>query len=192
MCETVHVVSLALWLAATFGSALAAAIAFPTMKALRPTLAGYASPEEHYLIAAGSVAQRVFFAADVVHFSAALVALASLGASVLIFGTPARRTATVIRTLSLSVAVAALASLLLIVTPKVVSSAGAHWAALKSGDVAAAAMHKASMDEVHPIASRLMGVMGVSVLISLSAAAWSLARKDDAGERPRSGPGAGA
>lgn len=174
ICETTHIVALALWLAATLASALVAAVAFPAMKSLAPTLPGYAEPSQHYLIAAGTIAQRVFLIADIVNFVAGIVALATLGTSILILATPARRPAIIVRSLSVTIAIACLASLLLIVTPRVVDASTRHWGALKSGELAAAQTHKAALDDVHPIASRLTGGMAFCVVIALIAGVWSI------------------
>lgn len=176
VCETLHIVALALWLAATLASGLVAAVAFPAMKSLAPTIPGYAEPSQHYLIAAGAIAQRVFLVADVVNFVAGIIALATLGVSVLVLGTPARRPATIVRSLGVAIAIACLASLLLIVTPRVVGASTQHWAALKANDLAAARTHKAALDDVHPIASRLTGGMAFCVFIALVSGVWSIAR----------------
>ena len=47
--------------------------------------------------------------------------------------------------------------------------------AAKAGDVAAAKIHKQAVDDLHPLASKLLMAEIVGVLVSLFAGAWSLA-----------------
>lgn len=181
--ECTHITSLAIWLAATLGATLTAALAFPILKSLHPTLPDYPSfQDQHYLIAAGSVAQRGFLIADLVQFPASIIAVITLAVPVVFMNAPIKRPAGIVRMLTVAVALAACASLLLIVTPQLTAATQAHWAAMKAGDAAAVARHKASVDEIHPVASRLTGTMAISVLIALIAAVWSLARPWTASE----------
>lgn len=185
--ECTHIGALALWLAATLGSALAAAVVFPTMKALQPRLPDYAAyAGDHALIAGGSVAQRVFLIADIIQFPASLIAVITLAIPVVFMGASLKRPAGVARTLAMGIAVAAFASLLFIVTPQLNAATTAHWAAMKLNDAPEIARHKAAVDEIHPIASRLMGAMGLSVLTALIAACWSLTRPSIAPAPPAS------
>lgn len=176
-CATVHLLALALWLAGVLASGLAAAVAFPTVKALAPRLTDYAGPsDQHFLVIAGSVARRVFLIADVVSFACATIASGTMILLVAVFREPRGRPATIVRALSLGVGVAALASLLLIVTPRLDAATAAHWQALRVNDAPQIALHKAGVDDIHPVASRLVSVMAGAVFIALAAGLWASVR----------------
>lgn len=175
--QVVHITALAVWLAGVMAAGVVAATAFPTLRTLGVRVPEYAAPGEvHYLVAAGSVARRVFFLADAVSFVSSIVAVGTLLILVTLLGTPRNRPATLVRALALGVALASLASMLLIVTPRLDRATTAHWSAMRAGDAAAMTTHKAEVDEVHPIASRLVSVMAGGVLVGLVAGAWSMAR----------------
>lgn len=175
-CETVHAVSLALWLGFVVAAGTFAALVFGVSKSLDPRLPEYeAYSGEHYLIIGGKMAQTVFFAADVVQFICAMLAVLTLIALFKIRSGEARRPAMVMRASSLVVAVASLAALLLIVNPKLVAATGAYWRAAKAGDMAGVLTHKAIAGDTHPYASALMATTALMVLASLVSGVWSLA-----------------
>lgn len=187
--DTLHILSLALWLAATLGSALAAAVLFPTLKSLHPRLPEYEAYQgEHFLVAAGTVAQKIFLIADMVHLPAALIAVITLVLSVRARGVLSKRPATAVRAVSLAVALACLGAMLLIVTPRLVSHTKQHFAAMQQNNASAIAAHKAAVDDIHPIASRLMGTMALSTLLSLASGAWSLASPPSSPSAPTPSP----
>lgn len=169
-CETVHIVALALWLGAAVSAGAQAAAAFPLMKSLDPRLPAFSHyTGEHWLIAGGKIAQRGFLVADVVQFPAALLAFGTLGWMIAARTLAPHRASTIVRSLALAIALAAFASLLLIVTPRFNTALTAYWQAALAGDNASTATHKAAVDELHPMLSNLMGVMAASVFIALIA-----------------------
>jgi hypothetical protein len=176
-CETVHVVALALWLGFVVAAGTFAATVFGVTKDLDPRLPGYESyTGEHYLIVGGKMAQTVFFVTDIVQFACTLLAVATLIAVFGIRRAESRRPAMLVRMSSVVVAMAAVASLLMIVNPKITSATRAYWEAARAGDTALALSHKAIAGDTHPYASALMVTAAVSVLLALVAAVWSLAR----------------
>lgn len=176
-CETLHLVALGLWLGTLVAVGAAAAVMFPAMKALNVRLADFPGDgADHYRIAAGRIAERVFLVGDIIMFPCALIAAATLGVLLTIHRIPVARPAAIMRSLALGVALAALAALLLIVTPGINRGAQGHFAAARIGDVAAAQRHMAAVDDLHPIATNLMLVEFLGVFIALVCGAWSLAR----------------
>ena len=179
-CETLHLVVLGLWLGTLVAVGAAAAVMFPAMKALNVRLVdfpgGAGDGSDHYRIAAGRIAERVFLVGDIIMFPCALIAAATLGVLIVFHRIPVARPAAIIRSLAMGVALASLAALLLIVTPGVNRGAQGHFAAAKIGDVAAAQKHMAAVDDLHPIATNLMTIEFLSVFIALACCAWSLAR----------------
>lgn len=174
-CETVHVLALALWLGFVVAAGAYAAVVFPTVKGLGPRLPDFESyTGDHWLIVGGRVAQTVFLIADVVQFFCALAAVATFAAAAWMFGLP-KRPMLYVRGLALAVALASVASLLLIVNPKFVCATNAYWSAAKAGDHAGAAAHQQVARETHPYATALMSMVAGSVAVALGCCAWSLA-----------------
>lgn len=174
-CETVHVLALALWLGFVVAAGAYAAVVFPTAKGLGPRLPDFESyTGDHWLIVGGRIAQTVFLIADVVQFVCVLVAVSSFAAAAWMFGSP-KRPMLYVRGLALAVALASVASLLLIVNPKFVGATNAYWSAAKAGDNAAAAAHQQVARQTHPYATSLMSMVAGSVAVALGCCAWSLA-----------------
>jgi hypothetical protein len=186
----VHLASLGLWLGVSVGVVATAAIAFPAMKALGVRVTSLPeSAENQHRFVAGAVAQRVFLFGDTVAFACALLSAASM-AGLLVAGVwPLRRPGTLVRALAMGVALASLASMLLIVTPSINAASRAHFAAAMAGDSAVAAEHARAVDDLHPMASALMLSMIVSVLIVLLGGLWAVARGGGArdSDEPRRG-----
>jgi hypothetical protein len=181
-CETVHLVVLGLWLGVLIAVGATAAIVFPTMKSLGvrvPEITGDAA--DHYRIAGGMVAERVFLLGDAVMFPCGLIAAATLGCSFMFFRSRSGKGAAMLRAVALGIALASLAALLLVVTPAINSASAKHRAAAKIGDVPAAQAAMKAVDELHPTATNLMAAEAAAVLITLVAGAWSLARGREIG-----------
>lgn len=175
-CEAVHAVALAMWLGFVVAAGTFAALVFGVTKSFDPRLPEYAAyTGEHYLIIGGKMAQTVFFAADVVQFACSLLAVVTL---IAIFGMrrdEARRPAMIMRACSLVVAMASVASLLIIVTPKLTAATQGYWAAARAGNMETALALKAIASDTHPYASALMVATALMVAVSLVASVWSLA-----------------
>ncbi len=177
-CIAVHLTCLGLWAGSVAIAGATAAVAFPKLHAMRvliqePLLArGF--EEEHFRFAAGGVAQTVFLIADMVSFACAFASAVTLLAMVVWLKLPVKRASTYVRAVALGVALASLAAMLFVVTPQINAAGAQHLAAAKAGDVGAAAVHRNAVDELHPLASILLGAEFLSALIALFAGAWSL------------------
>jgi|GEM_PF-569788 len=180
--QMAHLVSLGLWLGTVVMSSAAAAVIFPTLKRLDAHLPAYEAYDgPHWLLAAGMVAERVFLIGDLVQFPCAIVAVVTLAVLIGVFRAGGPRVSLALRVLGLTVAVAALAAQLLIVSQAMNRSITAYRAAALAGDTEAALRHQAAFNDLHPIASNLMATVMVSVLVALAAGAWGAGGTGDAG-----------
>jgi hypothetical protein len=177
-CIAVHLTCLGLWAGAVAMAAATAAVAFPKLHHLEvritePKLApGF--EQEHYRFAAGAVAQTVFLIGDMVSFVCAMGAALTLLAMVVWLKLPLKQGSTYVRALALGIALASLAALLFVITPQINAAAAMHLEAAKIGDVAAAALHRKAVDDLHPISSKLFGAEFLGALVALFVGAWSL------------------
>jgi hypothetical protein len=171
-CQTLHVVALGLWLGTLVMVAAAAAILFPTMRSLAPRLPAFAAYDgDHWRLAAGRVGQQLFLVADVIQFACALAAAATFLAMAVLLGMARGRASTILRALALSVAVASAAGQIIVLAPSMNAALRAYWAAALAGDTAAAGIHQAAFNDLHPYATALLAVGAVAVLIALVGAA---------------------
>ena len=169
--------ALAMWLGFVVAAGTFAATVFSVTKSLDPRLPGYeAYTGEHYLIVGGKMAQTVFFIADVVQFSCAMLAVLTLIALLGMRKAESRRPAMVLRASSVVVAMASVAALLIIVNPKLTMATKLYWEAAKAGDMANVLVHRAIAADTHPYASALMVTSALTVLLALIAAVWSIVR----------------
>mgnify|MGYP000934491492 CR=1 FL=1 len=77
--EAMHAMALAMWLAALAGAGLAAAIAFPAMKSLQPSLPDFpGAVPDHWMIAGGHIGRPAFMIADRASLLAAALAVITL------------------------------------------------------------------------------------------------------------------
>lgn len=177
LCETVHLASLGLWLGVLGAAAAFAASVFPVMRELDPSLPAYAAyTGEHWRIAGGMMAQRVFLISDVVQFVCAVLSVSTLGCMIALFGLPRMRPATIVRACALGLALACAAGTIIIVAPQLNGATRGYWAAARAGDMAAATMHRSAVDSLHPTASRLMGGTIAFVAIALFSGLWATVR----------------
>jgi len=148
-----------------------AAVVFPTMKGLDPTLPGYAGYSgPHWSLAAGVVAERVF----TIGFAGAGVALACCVAAVVLLSVSRGAGRLPVGRLALLV-IAAGVFLAHVgwLQPRMTEAAREYRAAAARGDEEGAEVAKSQFDAMHPNASRL--IMGAA-LLSLAlfiASAWS-------------------
>lgn len=188
LLESVHIAGLAAWFGAAGMSGVFAAVTFPMMKRLDPKLPGYAGFEgEHWSLAAGQLANRVFVIADSAQFVGAMAAGVTFAVLVARRHVAADRLSTWVRGLSLSVGIACVAGLLIVVQPGMQSSFRAYWSAAEQGLTQEALRARGAADALHPWASRLIMGGTVCALTGLLAAGWGLGRSasiaDDAGAR---------
>lgn len=163
-----HVVSLCLWGAAVLGSGLAAAIAFPTMKALDPHLPAYSAYEgDHWMLAAGKIANRVFEITDAVQMAMAALAVFTAVGLLVARVCRVRSIAGAMWLACVAAAVGVLAYTLLTLRPAMAVDLHAYWDAALAGDTPTAESAREAFSAEHPTASNLMAATSACVLGAL-------------------------
>jgi len=176
--EAVHVTALGVWCGAVVMTGAAAAVAFPTMKELDPTLPAYAGyPGDHWSLAAGTVMAQVFTLADLVQLVAATLAGMTFLASVAFFRMPLRRPVNVLRGALLLATIGVLAFHLFSLAPRMNRAMRAYWDAAAAGNVETADRHKQTFDELHPQASTVLSATAAMTLALTGLGAWSAASR---------------
>jgi hypothetical protein len=149
-----------------------AAVVFPAMKGLNPSLPEYAAYSgAHWSLAAGILAERVFG----IGFAIAGASLALCVASVVGLGLwrpaggrpPVGRAGLLLLTLALFLAHATW------LQPRMDAAVGEYRSAAIAGDSESAARAKQRFDGMHPFASRLLAGSALSALALLVASAWA-------------------
>lgn len=172
--ETVHLTALGVWLGSVLMAGAAAAVIFPTVKALNPQLPDYAGyTGEHWLIAAGQPAARIFLIADGVQMVCATLCIVTMGVLLFLSRIPLRRPSAVVRVCALAAAVCILGFQSVYLRPRMDLNMRGHWEAAIQGNNAEAAKFKQIFDADHPLASRLMGANALAVFVALVAGAWN-------------------
>lgn len=167
--DTLHAAAAGIWIGSVAMVGTLAAIAFPTMKKLDPTVPEFAAVGDHWKIAAGSVANKMFVVVDSVSLACCLVCLATLGLSLSIrvkLGRP-RSALWIFRTLAMTIAAGCLAYQLFILAPRMAENIHTFWDAARAGEVAKAATAQAAFDADHPTASNVIFIMFAGALALL-------------------------
>lgn len=182
--ESVHLAALGLWLGILIATGAAAALVFPAMKALDPTLPAYAAFDRpHWTLAAGHVAERYFRASDGAQVALAGVAWLTLPIAPVCFGR--QRRMAIVRVALVSALSASLAWQLLSLRPRMDLHLAAYRAAAIAGETDRAEGERAAFAALHPTATRAMATNAALALLALAAGALDVARPrrdDDAPE----------
>jgi small-conductance mechanosensitive channel len=150
-----------------------AAMTFPTMKALDPTLGAYSQYSgEHWRLAGGEIASRVFLFADAVQFVCAALTAASTAFLAIDQVRRGRSMHMAARVLTTGLTLAIFCYAFFVVAPRMAVALKAYRAAAARGDLAEAEIHQAQFAAMHPTASALMIATAAGVLITLILAAW--------------------
>jgi len=153
------------WLGALLAVGAAAAVAFPTMKRLNPSLPEFGAVDEHWSIAAGSVFQPMFIGVLIIAVGLGVLAT-SIGVVAVRHASNGRRV--LLNVLLISSMLAAAVGLV------VARDMRANWLtfldAARAGDTTAAANARSSFDQSHPLASTLLKGQAAMVFITLAAA----------------------
>lgn len=184
IAATVHLLALAIWSGVLLSTGAAAAILFPTMKQLDPAIPAYAQyTGEHWVLAAGHAAEKLFLLADIIQFLCALLAIITfiaLAVSSFSNSKPAQtntsRLSLLTRGTLLSIALACLAGNLVIVAPSMNKALRAYRAAAQQGLTDDALLHRAAFNELHPVASNLLIITTIATLTALTLGIWNIAR----------------
>lgn len=176
--ETAHITALAVWLGTIGMTAVAAAVIFPQMRELDPTLPGYPKyTGEHWMLAAGHIANRIFVIGDMIQAACAVVAGLTLAAALMArrfspFGISAG-----LRMIGMLVAFGSLSYQFGSLRPDMRRNLDQYWVAAQEGRNEDAEMYRTRFRELHPAASRSLAIGGGAVLVALLAGGWSLSAR---------------
>lgn len=168
-CEAIHITVMGVWCGVIVAMGAMAAVIFPEMKHLGPSLPAYASyPGDHWKLAAGQVMNRVFMIGDWVGAGAAAIGLVTW-----LVAAPAGRgrALTIVRGLAVVASAAISAASLGWLHREMGAELASYTSAAAAGDIAVAEAHRARFDEFHPVASGLMKAQLAAVLVAVIAAA---------------------
>lgn len=172
--QIVHLLALSVWLGAVAMSGVVAAIVFPTMRDLDPTLGAY--PDyggDHALLGAGRIASKVFFAVDSVQFVCAGIALATV-ALLIAMGYRLNTLARVFRVIFLCMTLALLSYHIFFFMDGLTRLLNGYWDNAAAGNTAVADQFKDRFLESHGMASRMLGALALMVAINIVLAAVTL------------------
>lgn len=171
--EVVHVLSLSVWLGAVGLSGVVAAIIFPMMNDLQPTLGAYPAYEgDHSLLTAGLVAGKVFLRVDTAQFVCASLALGSFIAMI-IKGYSINTLTRVLRSVLLLGTMGVLSYHLFLLMPGMTDDLSKYWDLAALGDTESADFFKNSFMANHEKAATSLKSLLVGVLVSLVLALWT-------------------
>ncbi len=174
IAQIIHLVALSIWLGSVAMSGVVAAIVFPLMRTLEPTLASYPDYQgDHSLLAGGLIASKVFFAVDFVQFVCAALALLTMSIMI-VAGYPINTIARLLRLMVLCATLALLSYHLFLFMPKLTMTLQGYWDFAAAGDTAQADQFKDRFLESHSSASRILATLTIAVLINLILAGWTL------------------
>ncbi len=179
VCGPLHVAVVAFWLCAVVCVAATAAVVFPMMKGLDPTLSTYSAyTGPHWMLTAGHVGARLFRALDLAAaVGLPLVVLTAVGGR---YATD--RSRTVIARWALIGFLCVLAAYQLgVLHPAMFRELKVYWDAAKSGDNETAEAHRALFSAMHPNSTRLLGAEALVLLGLLVMSVWTTARAIPAG-----------
>lgn len=190
MCETINLTVTGVWLGVLVMTGVAAAVLFPMVRDLRPTLPDYSLYQgEHWRIAAGKPADRMFIICDAIQFVCAMIAAISLATLVFAGRVRVRRAAMLVRIAMLVVAFALLGARFFFLQPWMDTNLRAFWEAAEKGDNASAERFRAAFDADHPIASNMLAATLLCVLVTMVLGAWCAATHDRAAVEGGTGRG---
>lgn len=177
MSEALHVLALAAWLGTVGMTGVVAAVIFPQMHILDPTLGGYPKyTGDHWLLAAGQIAAKIFAIGDKVQLVCAGTAGLTLVAALFARRFTPVSISGVLRLIGLLVAFGALTYQTGSVGPEMRRNLDAYWMAAQDGRNDDAAFSQALFQESHPKASRTLSIAAGGVLVALLTGAWSLSK----------------
>lgn len=153
----------------------AAAIAFPTMRDLAPSLGAYPMyPGTHWTLAAGEVMRRVFTVSDIVMLVAGVLGGVAITVAFALRRGAERATIWQWARVLLAIAIIGIiAYQALLLRPAMNDELHAHLAAAAIGDAATADFHRENFSAMHPTASRTLGTTFALSLAACLLGVWS-------------------
>jgi hypothetical protein len=174
LADGVSVAALGVWLGTLAMSVAVAAIIFPAMRELDPSLGMFeAYGGGHADLGAGFVQARVFAAADIVQFAAASASMLGLIVSLAVRRNLAS-VLTMVRCVLLAGAALMLAYQLFVLAPRMDQNVRSYWLAAAEGREADAEAAQTEFLADHPGATRTALFIGCFVTTSLMVTAWAV------------------
>ncbi|MEX0875910.1 MAG: hypothetical protein WD114_00485 [Phycisphaerales bacterium] len=174
MAQIVNILSLSVWLGAVAMSGVVAAIVFPLMRELDPTLGAYPGyAGDHALLGAGRIASTVFFTVDSIQFACGFIALATLAVLVAL-GYALNTLARVFRLIVLCMTLGLLSYHLFFFMPGLQETLQGYWTYAAEGETVRADAFKDRFLESHGTASRLIGSLALMVAVNIVIGVWTL------------------
>ncbi|MGJ8635368.1 MAG: hypothetical protein ACSHX5_00790 [Phycisphaerales bacterium] len=171
--ELVHVLALSVWMGAIALSGVVAAVIFPMMGKLKPTLGSYPGYEgDHSTLTAGIVAGNIFLGVDTAQFVCASLALGSFIAMI-IKGYAISSLTRVLRSVLLLMTMGVLSYHLFLLMPGMTDDLSNYWEAAKLGDTEVADFFKDSFMSNHEKAANSLKGLLVGVFACLVLAVWT-------------------
>ncbi len=178
ICETVHLTALGIWLGAIALAGAAAAVAFPTMRELEPTLAPYAAfPGDHWPIAAGEMLFKVFQISDLVALVCVVLIAGSLIGAIVAGRLNINRLSVKLRIALSAAMVIIVAWNMFVLMPRMVYNVGEFWTAAKAGDTERAGEYRVLFNNDHPTSRHVSETLMIFILISMVSTGASLTEK---------------
>tara|TARA_A100000171_G_scaffold51037_1_gene64143 strand:+ start:4874 stop:5470 length:597 start_codon:yes stop_codon:yes gene_type:complete len=190
IAQIVHLLALSVWLGAVGMSGVVAAIVFPLMRELEPTLGAYPNYEgDHALLAAGRVASKVFFAVDTIQFVCGTIALATI-VLLVVCGYSLNTLARVLRVIVLCMTLGLLSYHLLLFMPELMRMLQGYWDNAAMGDTEVADRFKDEFLAQHSKASNILGALALMVMVNIVVAGVTLTARPRAADGRGDGSGA--
>lgn len=176
IARTMHIACLALASGVIVATGVAAAIAFPTMRDLAPSLPGLSQVDDNWMIAAGAVMAKVF--AITGGIAATAIALSALALVIEAFTAQRRRPVPLMgRSLVLLLLVSVCAHYTAVLLPTMNHTFDAFVVAARANELDQAATLRAEFESMHPVASRELGAIAFLSLIAALLGAWPVSRQ---------------
>lgn len=176
LCRLAHAVQLAflgVWCGSVAMSGVSAALIFPKMRDMDPTLPGFADyGGDHAMLAGGRIAGPIFFAVDTVQFVCGFVVLATL-IGMLLCGYALRTPLRVVRSVLTLSTLGVLSYHLTIMMPEMAGHLDTYWTLAGQGDTAGADVAKDAFMRMHPVATRTIGSLTLMTLLCLLLAGFT-------------------
>ena len=179
--ETVHLAALGIWLGSIGIAGAAAAVAFPKMRELDPTLGAYtAYSGEHWPIAAGEVLFKVFQISDFVAIVCVALVAGSLLTAIVAGRLSVGRLSVKLRIALVLTMIVVQAWAMFVLIPRMDHNVGEYWSAARAGDPERADEYRVLFNNDHPTSRRVSETLMVIILISMVATSASMT---DGGKR---------
>jgi len=155
---------------------VAAAIAFPTMKTLDPSLPGFAAVPDHWMIAAGRVMAPIF--TITVAGAVLAMALATLAWALQVLRAQFGVRVLLVRGVALLLTLAVAGHLQFALLPRMNANFATFLAAARAGDTNAALTARDAFDQDHPSSGREFGAVAALALVCAGLSILPTRRRD--------------